>query len=48
MTVRIGVPVALVCLALAASGCRGAGSSKDVVLVTHDSFVITAQEKAAF
>ena len=48
MTVRMVVPVALVCLALAASGCGGAGSSKDVVLVTHDSFVITAQEKAAF
>jgi thiamine transport system substrate-binding protein len=35
-------------LALQAAGCGGRGKPSDVVLVTHDSFVITPQEKKAF
>lgn len=34
--------------ALGLAGCGGGGSAKDVVLVTHDSFVVTAADKRAF
>lgn len=46
---KLWVPLVLVAAALAA-GCGGAGGggSKEVVLVTHDSFAIPKQVKAAF
>ena len=46
---RLGVPFVLVGAALAAGcGGSGGGGSKEVVLVTHDSFAIPKQVKAAF
>jgi len=46
---RVGVSLALLGVALL-TGCGGAGDgrSKEVVLVTHDSFAIPKQVKAAF
>ena len=47
---KLGVPLVLLLAALGA-GCGGSGdgsSSKEVVLVTHDSFAIPKQVKAAF
>jgi thiamine transport system substrate-binding protein len=35
-------------LALAAAGCGGGGGSKDVVLLTHDSFAVSPAVKKAF
>jgi thiamine transport system substrate-binding protein len=40
--------VAAIVAVAAAAGCGGGGTPKDVVLVTHDSFVITKKERAAF
>ena len=50
MTLRHSVLGALaLSLAVVAAGCGGSGSeSKQVVLVTHDSFVIPKEVKAAF
>ena len=46
---RLGVPFVLVGAALAAGcGGSGGGGSKEVVLVTHDSFAIPKQVKTAF
>lgn len=46
---KLGVPLVVLVAALGAGcGGSGAGKSKEVVLVTHDSFVIPKQVKAAF
>ena len=45
---RFVATVAAITLAAALAGCGGGGLPSDVVLVTHDSFVITKKERAAF
>lgn len=47
-TVKLVAGLAAVALVLGATACGGGGTPKDVVLVTHDSFVVTAKEKKAF
>ncbi len=48
MKLRLAFAGAAVVFAALASGCGGGGTSKDVVLVTHDSFVIPKVERKAF
>ena len=45
---RVGALLLTVAIGIAASGCGGGGSPGDVVLVTHDSFLITGKERKAF
>jgi thiamine transport system substrate-binding protein len=48
VSLRVGTVVVAITLLAVVSSCGGGGTPTDVVLVTHDSFVITAKERKAF
>ena len=48
MRALVALAALIASMAVGAAGCGGSGKPTDVVLVTHDSFVVTAAEKRAF